>query len=231
MAVHEEYLVIQIQGSMMEAYRRHDADEVSRRVWFGGRGGGDRSLLALHFSLGRAGQTEPLRLSRTKAVTRLQPILVQSKHSQPAQAHQTNSSHRNHYSPWPLCQRRPSEVESVHEKWENTEMILKRRGEKNKKQNKTEKNISSRHEKNQRWQINCSFLSEALICTVLWCSDVPHRNPWKWCLLKYEVGTSTAWLNSICTLTYTAYGDLKFQEWWLYFINKTSATIIIFQWS
>lgn len=114
MAVHEEYLVIQIQGSMMEAYRRHDADEVSRRVWLGG--GGDRSLLALHFSLGRAGQTEPLRLSRTKAVTRLQPILVQSKHSQPAQAHQTNSSHRNHYSPWPLRQRRPSEVESVHEK-------------------------------------------------------------------------------------------------------------------
>lgn len=38
MAVHEEYLVIQIQGSMMEAYRRHDADEVSRRVWFGGGG-------------------------------------------------------------------------------------------------------------------------------------------------------------------------------------------------
>lgn len=35
-----------------------------------------------------------------------------------------------------------------------------------------------------------------------------------------EVGTSTARIHTVCSLTYTAYSELKFLEWWLYFINK-----------
>lgn len=44
-----------------------------------------------------------------------------------------------------------------------------------------------------------------------------------------EVGTSTARLHSVGSLTYTAYSNYKILEWWLlYFINKNVATIIIF---
>ena len=197
MAVHEHY------SDAFEQKSRHVQD-----AW-----GRDRSLLALHLFWAE--------LSHLNSSAVTQTWKLCSSRTSNLENNQSLQRHIKAFFsliPWLLPEQ--SSCGGVKQLMRNSNNNNKKK-KRSWNYNRKGKCNSSRHDTNQPWKPICSFPWKALICTVLSCSGIKKKKKITVVLREWsnafanEVGTSTARLNSVRSLTCTAYSDLKFLEWWL----------------